>query len=116
VQDAFGCEIVRLAGVSPCDFEEAVFIPESFSPNGDGVNETFAIPGIEGYPDNSMIIFNRWGGKMFEGVGYDNNAVVWDGTSPEATVSGPAPSGTYFYILDLGNGEEALTGYIYLNR
>jgi hypothetical protein len=77
VQDAFGCEIVRLAGVSPCDFEEAVFIPESFSPNGDGVNETFAIPGIEGYPDNSMIIFNRWGGKMFEGVGYDNNAVVW---------------------------------------
>jgi gliding motility-associated-like protein len=116
VQDAYACGTERIAGVSPCDFEEAVFIPESFSPNGDDVNEAFVIPGIEGYPSNTLVIFNRWGGKVFEGAGYDNTSVVWDGVSPDAAISGPAPAGTYFYILDLGNGEEPLTGYIYLNR
>jgi gliding motility-associated-like protein len=116
VQDAFACMVVRISGASPCDFEEAVFVPESFSPNGDGVNENFVIPGIEGYPGNSLVIFNRWGGKVFEGAGYDNSSVVWDGTSPNAALSGPAPAGTYFYVLELGNGEEAITGYIYLNR
>ena len=116
VTDAYGCAVVRLEGASPCTFDDDVFVPEAFSPNNDGINDAFVIPGIEGYRDNRITIFNRWGGKMYEAAGYDNRSVVWDGTSPDGLYSGLAPAGTYFYVLELGNGREALTGYIYLNR
>lgn len=116
ISDQFACGVVRVAGESPCEFEEAVFVPQAFSPNGDGINDSFVIPGIEGFPDNTMVIFNRWGGKMFEARGYDNKSVVWDGSSNDGSFSGNAPTATYYYVLDLGNGTEALTGYIYLNR
>jgi gliding motility-associated-like protein len=116
VFDANGCNRVRLEGASPCTFDTDVFVPELFSPNDDGINDAFIIPGIEGFPGNSIVIFNRWGAKMFEANGYDNRSVVWDGTSPGGLYSGKAPSGTYYYILDLGNGKPALTGFIHLNR
>lgn len=116
IADQFACSTVRIFGSSPCEYREDVFIPQAFSPNGDNINDTFVIPGIEGYPDNSMLIFNRWGGKMFEGRGYDNRTIVWDGTSADGTYAGTAPAATYYYVLDLGNGKEPLTGYIYLNR
>lgn len=116
VTDGYGCAVVRVEGSSPCAFDDDVFVPEAFSPNNDGINDAFVIPGIEGYPDNRITIFNRWGGKMYEAAGYNNRSVVWDGTSPDGLYSGLAPSGTYFYVLDLGTGREALTGYIYLNR
>jgi gliding motility-associated-like protein len=116
ITDQFACGTIRIAGSSPCEYRDDVFIPEAFSPNGDNINDTFVIPGIEGYPDNSMLIFNRWGGRMFEGRGYDNRTIVWDGTSADGTYAGTAPAATYYYVLDLGNGKEPLTGYIYLNR
>lgn len=112
VRDQYGCEIVRVAGESPCDFGNDVFVPESFSPNGDAVNDALIIPGIEGFPANRITIFNRWGAKLYDTEGYDNTNRVWDGT----TAQGQAPTGTYFYVLDLGNGQEALSGFIYLNR
>jgi gliding motility-associated-like protein len=107
---------VRVAGGTPCDFTSDVFVPESFSPNGDGINDAFIIPGIEGYPSNELVIFNRWGGTMFKGSAYDNSSVFWDGTSADGSYSGTAPAGTYYYVLDLGNGKEPLTGYVYINR
>jgi gliding motility-associated-like protein len=116
IRDANGCADFVMEGLSPCAFVSAVFVPESFSPNGDGINDSFRIPGIEGYPSNSITIFNRWGGKIFEGAGYDNSAVIWDGASPNATIGGDASTGTYFYVLDLGNGSEPLTGFIQLVR
>ncbi|MBP7407917.1 MAG: gliding motility-associated C-terminal domain-containing protein [Flavobacteriales bacterium] len=116
IRDQYGCGTIRVSGDTPCDFEEDVFIPETFSPNGDGVNELFLIPGIEGYPTNTILIFNRWGAKMYEATGYNNGTVVWDGTSSDAAIAGPAPAGTYYYVLDLDAGGDVLTGYIYLNR
>lgn len=114
--DAFACSSVLVEATSPCNFDTEVFVPESFSPNGDGTNETFVIPGIEGYPGNTITIFNRWGAKLYSASGYDNKNVVWDGSSPNATLAGPAAAGTYFYVLDLGSGGEPLTGYIQLVR
>ncbi|MCB0760853.1 MAG: gliding motility-associated C-terminal domain-containing protein [Flavobacteriales bacterium] len=89
-------------------------IPDAFSPNGDGINDVFEIPNLYKYPNNSLKIFNRWGMLVYESAPYFEN---WDGTSSHpATIGQELPVSTYYYILDLGNGAEAFTGYIYLKR
>lgn len=116
VRDANACGEFRVEASSPCSFDSEVFVPESFSPNGDGVNETFKIPGIEGFPGNTITIFNRWGAEVYDAAGYDNSTVVWDGSSPDALLPGSAAAGTYFYVLELGNSSEPITGFIQLVR
>src|SRR3989344_5242128 len=90
-------------------------IPEGFSPNGDDVNDVFVIRGIENFPTNEIQIFNRWGTLVFEASPYQDN---WDGTSNSgANVGGDVlPVGTYFYVIELGDGNEAKKGTVYLNK
>jgi gliding motility-associated-like protein len=92
-----------------------LIIYDGFSPNDDGINETFIIEGLERYPNHRVIILNRWGNKVYEASPYLND---WDGTNMfGVTVGGKdLPTGTYFYIIDPGNGEKVVKGYIYLNR
>ncbi|MCI1753261.1 MAG: gliding motility-associated C-terminal domain-containing protein [Flavobacteriales bacterium] len=87
-------------------------IPSGFSPNGDGIADTWEIQGLREYPDNSVVIFNRWGGKLFEAKPYLND---WAGQVTVGTLPGNLPAGTYFYQLDLGNGD-VRTGYLQVNR
>ncbi len=102
---------VSTAETFPTDF----FIPEGYSPNDDGINDLFVIRGIDNYPDNSIVIFNRWGNKVFEASPYKN---TWDGkTTMGLRVGGDElPVGTYFYVLDLKNDQDIIKGTIYLNR
>ena len=95
----------------PTDFN----IPEGFSPNGDGINDVFVIRGIDNYSENKFTIFNRWGDKVFEANPYQN---TWDGKSTKGLRIGgdELPTGTYFYILDLGDGSDIFKGTIYLKR
>lgn len=90
-----------------------LFIPEGFSPNMDGINDVLVLRGIENYPTNKIEIYNRWGQKVFEASPYTNN---WDGQSQTGIRLGgnQLPNGTYFYLLNLGNGSPIIKGTIYL--
>lgn len=95
-------------------------IPEAFSPNGDNINDFFEIIGIEHFEGNSITIINRWGNKVYEARNYgiDTTPKFWDGTANTGFRVGSEAltSGTYFYVLDLGNGEKPIAGSIYLDR
>jgi len=91
-------------------------IYNEFSPNGDGVNEFFNIDCIETYPNNKVEIYNRWGNIVYEKRGYRND---WDGTSNGRVVvneSDKLPVGTYYYVIDLGDGSKPKVGWLYINR
>jgi gliding motility-associated-like protein len=79
-------------------------IPEIFTPNGDGKNDPFYIPGLDAYPNCKLEIYNRWGNLIYEAMPYKND---WDGTPNKSSMGkGKLPVGTYFYILDLGDDKE----------
>ncbi|BAO76682.1 T9SS C-terminal target domain-containing protein [Winogradskyella sp. PG-2] len=91
-------------------------IYNEFSPNGDGVNETFVIDCLERYTNNKLEVYNRWGNIVYSKNRYLND---WDGTSNGRAVinqSDKLPVGTYYYVLDLGDGSEPRVGWLYINR
>lgn len=87
-----------------------IFIPQGFSPNGDGVNDFFVISNLESYPAYSLKIYNRYGILLYNG---NANTSFWDGTAKNGD---QVPSATYYYILDLKNQEKPIRGWVYLNR
>ena len=92
-----------------------LFIPEGFSPNGDGVHDYFQILCIQKFPNAKLMIFNRSGHKLYEKDHYGNlnywgsNAEAWWwGTSENDFTIGQdqgLPAGNYVYVLELGNGK-----------
>lgn len=95
--------------------EDDLTIPEGFSPNDDGVNDRFAVEGLENYPDNRIRIFNRWGNKVFECAPYRND---WDGRNHEGGNVGSdrLPAGTYYYLLWKEDGRgKPRKGWVYLS-
>jgi gliding motility-associated-like protein len=101
--------IIISDNTDPCMIE----IFNGITPNGDGNNDFFYIGNIEQYPDNTVDIYNRWGQHLSHIKGYDNNDKKWAGTTNGETV---APSGTYFYVIDLNNGSKPFKGWIELIR
>lgn len=93
------------------------FIPDGFSPNGDGVNDTFNIPNIEFvYPDYTLEIYNRYGNLLFKG---DKNKPDWNGKNPTENnlIDGVSPNGVYFYVVNFNkNNTPPKQGRVYLNR
>jgi gliding motility-associated-like protein len=87
-------------------------IYSGISPNGDGVNDTWIIDGIQFYPDNSVSLYNRWGDLIWEGIGYDNQSVVWDGTWKQTGEK--VVNGTYFYLVNIPGKQ--FKGWVELTR
>ncbi|RZL19806.1 MAG: T9SS type B sorting domain-containing protein, partial [Pedobacter sp.] len=79
------------------------------TPNGDGVNDNWIVKNIELYPNNQVTVFDKGGRVVFTAKGYQNS---WD-----ATVNGsPLNEGTYYYILDFGDGKGKRKGFITIVR
>jgi gliding motility-associated-like protein len=95
-----------------------LIIYKGFSPNGDGSNDEWIIDGILFYPNNQVQVFNRWGNLVYQANGYDNQSKVWFGQSNEGWIVGDnaLPDGTYFYMVDPGDGNELRSGYVMLKR
>ena len=80
-----------------------------FSPNGDGTNDNLILVGHQNFPNNSLRVFDRYGNLVYDVTGYDS---TWDGSGD----NGDLPKGTYFYLLDLGDGTEVIEGWIQIIR
>lgn len=74
---------------------------------GNVSNSHFYVENIDKYPTNKVSIFNRWGAELYTQTGYDNSTKVWPNKD-----SGTLTPGTYFYVIDLGNGDPIKKGWI----
>jgi len=83
------------------------YIPQFFTPNGDGVNDYFAINDLEYYNNTQVIIFNRYGKLLFSAK---NRSVKWDGTLKGKKL----PSSDYWYLITI-DGKE-FKGHFTLKR
>lgn len=115
-----GRHMAILTAISmPCTASDTVMITihspiqpyNAFTPNGDGINDTWEIRGISTYQQAHIQVFNRWGNKVYESIGYSS---PWDGT-----FNGKAlPVGTYYYIISPGEKgtQESLRGDVTIIR
>lgn len=108
-----GDDYSQAASVNITVTKRELFIPEGFSPNGDGINDFFIIKGADTYVV-SLRVYNRWGNLVFQDREYGND---WDGIANSGLLIGSRlPDGTYYYIVNFNNGEKEQVGYITINR
>jgi gliding motility-associated-like protein len=107
--DQYACIVIDTLSVTLEDAANCnINVHNAFSPNADGQNDFWIIDGIEGFPENIVRIYNRWGDVLADFANYDNNTVVWDGTNKSGR---ELPSGTYFYVVEVG-GTQNEAGWI----
>ena len=83
-------------------------IPHVFTPNNDGINDTWEIPDLDSYGICDIRIFNRWGKEVYVNKNYDN---LWNGTSNGS----PLPDGAYYFMIKTQNSG-TMTGTVNIVR
>lgn len=108
---------LTVTGTGGCSASDSVFvtalekpiIPNVFSPNGDGINDTWIIKHLDTYPGATVQVFDRYGKSILQSKGYNT---PWDGK-----VNGnPIPAGVYYYIVDPKSGLKPMTGSVTIVR
>ncbi|MCE2790420.1 MAG: gliding motility-associated C-terminal domain-containing protein [Saprospiraceae bacterium] len=91
--------------------EIACKAPNIFTPNGDGINDALVIPCLSTglFPNNRLLVFNEWGMEVYSAQSYNND---WEGNF----AGQPLPVGTYYFILELGDGSAPVTSFLVLQR
>jgi len=107
VFDNNGCQLdtsINISALGPdC-------IPNVFTPNNSGTNNVWELENAFLYKESTITIYGRFGKKVYESVGYDT---PWDGTNNKGRA---VPDGTYFYIINLGNGHDPIRGTVTIIR
>lgn len=106
--------VVRAENIYGCVTYDSVFVTvigtpkvrtvDVITPDGNGLNDQLYIEEIDRYPDNELIIINRWGQEIYRKKGYKND---WEGTNE---TGGALPAGTYFYIIKFDSVKTILKG------
>jgi gliding motility-associated-like protein len=79
--------------------------PNTFTPNGDGINDAWEIKYLDQYPGCVVEVYTTAGQIIYKNTGY---TIPWDGTNKGAKVS----AGTYYYVIDPKNGRKTMAGYV----
>ncbi len=97
------CDTANVFVDVPDNVDDSVDIPNGITPNGDGVNDAFVISQLvenpDLYPDNELVIFNRWGDVVYSAKPYNND---WEGKNDNGS---NLPLGTYYFVLRLDIAE-----------
>jgi gliding motility-associated-like protein len=101
-----GCVAVAQVFVSVL---KSPVVPNTFTPNGDGINDTWNIKYLNSYPNATVEIFTRYGEKIYSTIGYP---VPWDGTYKGAAL----PVGVYYYVINPKNGRSVMSGSLTIIR
>ncbi|NEW83807.1 MAG: tandem-95 repeat protein [Mariniphaga sp.] len=118
------CSAATVTIVVSKDESCEVFVPNSFSPDGDGIHDSFKIRCLYNFDNPFIEIYNRWGNLVFKKDHYGNvdywgseGDAWWNGRSDNKLNIGneELPVGTYYYVLKLNN-IKALTGFLFLNK
>ncbi|MDB5158756.1 MAG: type sorting protein, partial [Mucilaginibacter sp.] len=104
---------LTVTGAAGCVAETKMFIkvlkpiviPNTFTPNDDGINDTWVIKELDTYPNITVRIFDRYGQQLHYSNGYPQ---AWDGTYNGKKL----PWGTYYYLIDLKNYNKKLSGWV----
>lgn len=114
VIDEFGCEAVCTIVVEttdlPCE-EPYVFIPNAFTPNGDGNNDVLYVRGLD-IDVMRLVIYNRWGEEVFQSTSLNDG---WDGTYKGEDLP-PDVYAYHLYVLCIGGDDLILRGNVTLLR
>ncbi len=103
--------IFTIGMVSSEETKNNIEVYNAISPNNDGINDFLKIYNIEQYPSNNLIIYTRWGDKVFEQAGYDNVENVFNGKS-NLGKNRQLLEGTYYYVVEKGDGSKNESGFI----
>ncbi len=112
ITDINGCS--KLMTFTVPDTCSHIVIYDAISPNGDGINDTWYILGLELFPTNTVQLFDKWGDEVFSTTNYKND---FAGKGKK----GELPDGTYYYLVKLNtnnapDGKESFTGYLMIKR
>ena len=109
-----GCPVtgqVTIVVRNPSCAEPYVFFPTAFSPNGDGINDTLKVQGID-IEEVEWIIYGRWGERLFEANSVN---AAWDGIYLGKTVA-PDTYAYYLRVRCIGGRESIRKGNVTLLR
>ncbi len=101
-----GCQLTDYVNVSVI---ESFVVPNTFTPNGDGVNDAWNILYLDTFTDAQVSIYNRYGEQLFSSIGY---SIPWDGRFKGNSL----PVGTYYYVINPGHGFKLFSGSVTIIR